>query len=153
MQIISPTDESSLDRRAPMFIDHEVIRITKNGTWLSDGQEIGHDQTLRAFKQNLNKDESGYFVKIGNNFKRIEVEDCAYFVEIAFRDPVDGQIHLRVSDETEILFNVADLQYKPGRLTTRIHAGNDVARFLPQPYHWTLLQLEEGALKELESRA
>ena len=62
------------------FRDEEVIIITRGGLWLADGQEITHEPTRKLFARSLKKDSQGYFLSIGRETKRIQVEDTAYFV-------------------------------------------------------------------------
>ena len=42
-------------KNAPFFVDKEVIILSKNGLWLSDGQEITHEATRKIFSTNLKK--------------------------------------------------------------------------------------------------
>ena len=65
----------------PGYVDTEIIRLTRDGIWLADGEEISHEPTRRLFARSLKKDEKGYFLHIGREMRRIEVEDTAYFVE------------------------------------------------------------------------
>lgn len=120
-----------------MFQDLETIRINEHGVWLSNGEEITHVETLRGFKRHLKRDENGYFIQIGVDSKRIEVEDTAYFVEQVF--PSENQIKMRLSDETTEILDLKTLSYEPSRLVCKIKDGKETARFLPHPYHELLL--------------
>jgi hypothetical protein len=127
-----------------MFQDLETIRITQQGAWLSNGEPITHRETLRGFKRHLGHDDQGYFIQIGPDFKRIEVEDTAYFVEQIFI--FKSHIELRLSDESHEFLDLQTLSYSPSRLICQIKGGKLPAKFLPQPYHELLLQCEvEGA--------
>src|SRR5437016_14636421 len=86
-------------QNAPFFVDHEVIILSKNGVWLADGIEITHEGTRRLFAKNLKRDEKGYFIQVGRETKRIEVEDTPYFVQRIEGDLVSG-IKLFLNDET-----------------------------------------------------
>jgi len=130
-----------------MFQDLETIRINKHGVWLSNGEEITHRETLRAFKRHLGRDEKGYFIQIGVDFKRIEVEDAAYFVEQIFKS--EGQIQMRLSDETTEILDLKTLSYEPSRLVCKIKSGKEIARFLPHPYHELLLFCEPEGQRHL----
>jgi hypothetical protein len=119
------------------YIDLEVIVLTKEGVWIADGSEISHVPTRKLFARSLQKDSEGYFLSIGRETKRIEVEDTAYFVE-----RIEG-LEASLSDGTVEKVDPTTLAYKPGRLTMRIKNGTDEAKFLRGPYYEILRDLEE----------
>src|SRR5689334_18442225 len=80
------------------FTDNEVIRLTSNGVWIADGYEITHDPTRKLFAKSLVKDEKGYYLHIGRETKRIEIEDTAYFVHRVDGDAGTG-FELWLNDE------------------------------------------------------
>lgn len=115
------------------FIDRETIRITKHGVWLSNGEEITHGETVAAYAKHLGRDEEGYFIRIGKDFKRIEVEDTAYFVK-SFS--VEGdRIEIRLSDDSLETLDLDTLRYEPGRLTCQVKSGSETAKFVSTAYH------------------
>jgi hypothetical protein len=101
---------------APFFADRETIRLTRQGTWLSDGTEIDHEGTRRLFARSLFRDEQGYWLRIGPESKLIEVEDTAYFVTGLEGSP-GGGYRVRLNDESVEPLDPATLRYAPGRLT------------------------------------
>src|SRR4051812_28158490 len=105
----------------PVFIDRETIRLTKDGVFLSDGVEITHERTVEGFHRFLGRDETGYFIRIGSDFKRIEVEDTAYFVtDIDWRgDAGSESVELTLSNGVREKLDPATLGYRPDRLTCR----------------------------------
>lgn len=127
---------------APFFVDTEVIRLSKNGVWLSDGIEIDHEQTVKMFAKSLRRDAEGYYLQIGRETKRIEVEDTAYFVTRIEGTPQAG-IELWLSDESREFLDPTTLEYRPGRLTCRIKGGTETAKFLHAAYFDLLKDLEE----------
>jgi hypothetical protein len=127
---------------APFFVDTEVIRLTANGVWLSDGTEIDHEQTVRMFAKSLHRDAQGYFLRIGRETKRILVEDTAYFVTGIEGAPGEGY-ELRLSDESRETLDPATLGYRPGRLACRVRSGTEEAKFLHAAYFDLLRHLEE----------
>lgn len=133
-----------------MFIDNETIRITKDGVWLSNGEPITHAKTLEAYNRFLGRDSDGYFVEIGNNFKRIEVEDTPYFVRLAWRDD-DGKLRGMLTNGNEIEIDPAALNLKGQRLSIPIFEGKEEAKFLPQAYHWVLMNLEPAHIERFEN--
>jgi hypothetical protein len=99
------------------YVDFEVIVVTKEGVWMADGSEISHVPTRKLFARSLKHDEQGYFLSIGRETKRIEVEDTAYFVE-----RLEG-LTAFLSDETQEKIDPSALTYRPGRLTMKIKRG------------------------------
>lgn len=118
----------------PIFVDRETIRLSKEGVFLSDGDEITHAKTVSAFHRFLDRDDEGYFIRIGRDFKRIEIEDTARFVTgIDWRgenEPVELTL---ASGERENL-DPATVEFRPGRLTCRVGEKREEAKFLRQPY-------------------
>jgi hypothetical protein len=135
----------------PIFTDREVIRLTKDGVFLSDGEEIAHARTIEAFHRFLGRDETGYFIKIGRDFKRIEVEDTAYFVTEIEWDGTPGAetVQLKLNDGTSERLKPETLTYRPDRLACRIKDGEEEAKFLRKPY----LELLMHALAERDGYA
>lgn len=129
-------------QNAPFFVDTEVIRLTRNGIWLSDSVEIDHEQTRRMFAKSLERDAKGWLLKIGSETKRIEVEDTAYFVTRIEGTPSQG-IDVCLSDESRERLDPATLTYRPGRLACRIKGGKEEAKFLHAPYFELLKNLQE----------
>jgi hypothetical protein len=135
-------------QNAPFFVDNEVIRILKNGTWIADESEITHEPTQKLFAKSLFKNEKGYYLKIGRETKTILVEDTAFFVI-----RVDGEPHgkdgvtLTLSNEQKLRLNPSTLHYRPGRLTCSVKTPNIEeeieAKFLSAPYFDLLKHLEE----------
>lgn len=120
---------------SPIFIDRETIRLTKDGVFLSDGEPIVHERTVEAFHRFLGRDAEGYFIAIGKDFKRIEVEDTAYFVTgIEWKESPPGTVELRLNDGTRELLDPETLNYREERLTCRVKGGKEEAKFLRQPY-------------------
>jgi hypothetical protein len=130
-------------QNAPFFVDNEVIVIGKNGVWLADGVEISHDPTRRLFARSLKKQEDGYYLHIGRETKKVQVEDTAYFVNRIEGDSVRGY-ELVLSDESREKLNPETLAYKPGRLSCRVKAGTEEARFLTIAYFDLLRDLQEN---------
>jgi hypothetical protein len=131
----------SINPAHPEYVDREVIILNKDGVWIADDSEITHEPTRRLFARSLKKDSEGYFLSIGRETKRIEVEDTAYFVERI----IDQKIEL--SDGTQEVLDSGTLRYSPSRLTCRIKNGEEEAKFLRVPYYEILRDLEEDAGK------
>lgn len=131
-------------QNAPIFVDNEVITLTRSGVWIADGMEITHEPTRRLFARSLKKDERGYYLHVGRETKRIDVEDTAYFIHRIDGDAAAGY-ELWLSDETKESLDGASLSYRPGRLVCRIKGGSEEAKFLSAAYFDLLRGLEEDA--------
>jgi hypothetical protein len=131
-------------QNAPFFVDNEVIRVTRNGLWIADGQEISHEPTRRLFARSLKRDDQGYYLHIGRETKRIEIEDTAYFVHRIDGSPENG-FELWINDETKERLDPKTLKYRPGRLTCSIrkHDRQEEAKFLHAAYFDLLRHLKE----------
>lgn len=128
-------------RTAPFFVPGETITLTRNGLWLADGVEISHTPTRLLFAKSLKKDQDGYFIRVGDEAKRIIVEDTPYFVQRLERAP-DGVITLFLNDESLHKLRPDTLQYSPARLTCEVHQG-EKAKFLTAAYFDLLKDLQE----------
>jgi len=126
------------------MLDQETIILTRNGLWLSAGEEITHEATRRAFAKNLKKDAQGYFIQIQHETKYIKVEDTAYFVTRLTGDPWKG-FELTLNDEAQEKLDPSTLSYRPGRLTCVItrNGVREEAKFLLAAYFDILRELEE----------
>ena len=127
------------------FTDDEVIVLKANGEWIADGHEITHDPTRKLFARSLFKDEKGYYLQIGREVKRIDVEDTAYFVQRVDGDPASG-FEILLNDEGVERLVPTTLSYRPGRLTCQIQRRGDAeeARFLHSSYFDLLKHLQES---------
>lgn len=139
-----PSDSSppNAPSNAPFFVDREVIILNREGIWIADGTEITHEPTRKLFARSLKKDEQGYFLHIGRETKRIQVQDTAYFVQRISGNPDQG-VEVGLSDETQEKLDPSSLSYRPGRLTCRIKEGSEEAKFLRNPYFDLLRFLQE----------
>jgi hypothetical protein len=145
LKMIHRTTPSAPSGNAPFFVDKEVIRLTKNGVWLSDDVEIDHEQTIKIFARGLERDAQGVWqIRVGRETKRIEVEDTAYFVTRVEGTPERGY-EIWLSDETREHLDPSTLTYRPGRLTCRIKTGREEAKFLSAAYFDLLKELDEDA--------
>ncbi|MBU6375530.1 MAG: DUF393 domain-containing protein [Bdellovibrionales bacterium] len=125
--------------RTPEFIDREVLTLTREGEWLSDGELITHGATITAFGRNLKRAPDGrWWLEIGRDRKQIEVEDTAYFVKLIEGSPASG-FELSLSDGSREKLRPDTLLLTPGRLTCLTQAGFE-AKFLRSAYSDLLMQ-------------
>jgi hypothetical protein len=137
----SPTSPSS---------ETEIISLTKNGTWLADGREISHELTRKLFARSIQRDSDGYFIRVGFETRRIQVEDTPYFVhriEIE-RDPAQRieRVIIELNDESRERLDPRTLNFRQGRLTCRVKSKAEEARFLHASYFELLQDLQEDSL-------
>lgn len=123
----------------------ETLTLSKHGVWLSNGEEITHEASVRAFFRGLAQDAQGrWVVRIGQEEKEVTVEDTPSFVQRLGGSPDEGyRIHLLFSEHLggEEL-RAESLRYRPGRLTCLNSKGWE-ARFLGAPYHEILAGLQK----------
>ncbi len=129
---------------------HENIILTKNGTWLSNGEEITHAGTILGFSRNVYKSPNGHEIRLGRETKIIHVEDTIYFVTAIDGVPELG-FTVVLNDGRMGELDPATLKYSPGRLTVSVpHPNNGThedAKFLSTAYYELLKHItkdEEG---------
>ncbi len=128
------------------FSFFENIILTKNGIWLSGGEEITHERTMLAFARNIYRCKDGYEIRIGRESKTIHVEDTIFFVTSVEGSPEIG-FTLHLNDQRSVELEPITLQYKPGRLTSRVYDPNsglkEEAKFLSPAYYEILKYLQQ----------
>ena len=129
----------------PQYIDRETITLNSRGVWLTNGEEITHLETCKAFAKHLGRDAEGYFIQIGKDHKRIELEDTPFFVT-RIKTTSDA-VTLVLNDDSMEKLDPYSLRYSPSRLVCTVkklaQGGPLEARFLPQAYLDLLKDLEQ----------
>ncbi len=129
------------------FSFFESIILTKEGTWLSNGEEITHPNTQIAFSRNIYRCPEGFEIRIGRDKKVIHVEDTLYFIVGIDGAPELG-FSIRLNDGRQVELNPDTLQYRPGRLTCKVWNPNegthDEAKFLTTAYYELLKYIEKN---------
>jgi hypothetical protein len=124
---------------------HEDIILTKEGIWLSNGEEITHPGTLAGFSRNLFRSKDGFEIRLGNERKVIHVEDTIYFITGLEGDPEKGFV-LRLNDGRKERLDPATLQYRPGRLICLVphppEQSREEAKFLTTAYYELLKHVD-----------
>ena len=123
---------------------NEVLRLTKDGVWMSDETEIEHENTLAAFSKSIRRDEQGYFIQISHETKRIIVEDTAYFVT-GLEGSVQSGYTLLISDGSREKLDPKTLRYTSQRLICLIKSKQEEAKFLHKAYDEILSQLDQDS--------
>jgi len=124
---------------------NEQLTLSKEGVWLSNGTEITHEATVRAFFRFLEQDpNSQWWIRIGNEKKPVSIEDTPCFVRQITGSAQEGYRIALLGAQEEAFEDLAEgtLSYRPGRLTCRTRNGWE-ARFLRAPYHEFLKGLQQ----------
>ena len=105
------------------------LRLTRDGRWFVDGEEILHERTLRVLTENVRLTEDGTFVtSIGRETAKIVADDAAFFVRTA---TIDGRgLVLALSDRSEETLATPHLRSGlDGALYCRVKGDRAWARF------------------------
>ena len=126
----------------------EDLILSRNGVWLSNGEEVSHERTCLAFSRNLFRCKEGFEIRLGPETKTVHVEDTLYFVTGMEGDPSIG-FNLRLNDGRTVELDPTTLGYRPGRLTCKVFHPNEKtheeAKFLTGAYYELLKHLESSA--------
>lgn len=162
-----------LPKGSEEFRDDEIIKLTREGIWLADQHEITHEATRKLFSRSLYRgsdpklkqvvaaltqklgpafyipaiDPQAFYLVIGSEFKKVEVEDTPYFVHRIDGQPQTG-VTLWVSDGTQEVLDPKTLNYGgayPGRLICTLKNGL-LARIIRPAYADLLLTLKEDSM-------
>lgn len=134
-----------------MYASTEILTLTREGEWLSNGEPFGHEPTRSLFSKSLKRRSDGsWWLEIGRESKQVRVEDTAYFVLRIEGDRRSGYETL-LSDGSREPLRPETLLLTPGRLTCLTAAGHE-ARFLRAPYTDLLMQAleEKNGTHEME---
>ena len=136
----------SAEQDTRFFGIHESIILTKNGIWLSDGEEITHERMILAFSKNIFRCPEGFEIRIGTEKKVIHVEDTFYFVR-GLDGSTETGFSIRLNDGRTLPLDPLTIRYQPGRLTCRVPSHQDSmqeeAKFLSSAYYELLRHLEK----------
>jgi hypothetical protein len=138
---MSATEDTSF------FGIYEDLILTKNGLWLSNGEEITHERTCLAFSKNLFRCKEGFEIRLGPERKNVHVEDTLYFVTAMEGEPSLG-FTLTLNDGRQVELDATTLSYRPGRLTCKVYHPNEQtheeAKFLTSAYYELLKYLDNS---------
>ena len=146
----------STEQNPSAFGPTEIVTLSKQGVWLSNGEEITHAKTLQAFSQNLFRVGDKAEVRIGPEKKEVVIEDTFYYVQSMEGTPHSG-FTLLLNDGRKLKLDPATLRYQPGRLTCKVahppQSTFEDAKFLSAPYYELLNfaeKLPNGYLIDIE---
>ena len=129
-------EPSSPDRWGKIFLD-------KEGRWFHEGMEITHLRTLELFSRSVCRDaDGGYWLQIGRERARIEVEDTPYMVrEVSFHE---AEVELKLNDGSSEILDPGTLWIGAGNvLYCNVKSEKLPARFLRPAYYQLVSQVEQ----------
>lgn len=85
------------------------LRITRDGTWLHEGEEVTHPGILATLWESLRVDAAGHYMEIGPVRVPVEVEDAPFVVVRVEAD--EGRLALTLSDLTREPLSPASLRF------------------------------------------
>jgi hypothetical protein len=127
----------------PGWVDLETIVLSSEGVFLSNGEPIAHERTVEAFHRHIGRDDEGFYIEIGHDFKRIEVEDTVYFV-FALEWDSDGCVMV-LNDGSRERVKPEALLWSEGRLVHPVKEGCFEARFTRGTYSEFFLRTLESS--------
>lgn len=104
------------------------IRITRDGEWLHEGEEVTHPGILTNLRENLLVDAEGHFLQIGPVRVPVEVDDAPFVV---IRVAPDGdRLMATLSDLTREPFAADTLTFDAAGVPhCRVKSGRFAAHF------------------------
>jgi uncharacterized protein len=115
------------------------IRIDREGTWFYRGIEMSRRDIINHFYRHLLMEDSDYFIQIGSQRFKIDVEDAPYVVRAVYRTGDGGaaeSIRLLLSDDCIEELNPESLKIgEENVLYCRVKSGAFDARFSRSSYY------------------
>lgn len=124
----------------------ERIFLDKDGRWFHEGVEITHPLTLELFSRSVRRGpDGGYWLQIGPERARIEVEDTPYMVrEATWRD---GEVELKLNDGSLERLDPSTLWIGKGNvLYCLVKPEKLPARFLRPAYYQLVSRVEQDEI-------
>jgi len=103
------------------------LRITRDGDWLHDGEEVTHAGILGNLQESLRVDERGHYLQIGPARVPVEVDDAPF---VALRvEPEGERLMLTLSDFSREPLAVETLSFDERAVPhCRVKGGRFLAR-------------------------
>jgi hypothetical protein len=103
------------------------LRITRDGEWLHDDEEITHPGIVANLRDNLRVDEHGHYLEIGPVRVPVEVADAPFVIVRV--EPEGGQLVLTLNDLSREPLAVTTLRFGEGGVPyCRVKGGRFEAR-------------------------
>jgi len=112
-------------------VETHAIRFGKDGYWYADHERIVNQRIATLFSRHVVRESDGsYWLRIGDERARIEIEDTPFVVTSVDGDP-QGGFRIRLNDGTEEPLPASTLQLGEGDvLYCAVKHGEHGARFL-----------------------
>ena len=112
-------------------VESHQIRFGKDGHWYADGERIVNQRIAALFSRHVTREaDGGYWLRIGDERARIEVDDTPYVVTRVDGDPPAG-FRIGLNDGSEEELAARTLRIGDGEvLYCDVKQGRYAARFL-----------------------
>jgi len=131
-------------------MDHNEIKIDKEGIWYYKGAHMFRKEILNVFFDHLRMDECGkYLIELGPERCYLDVEDTAFVVSAVYKtinpDSGEEQIEVLLSDDSCEVLDMTSLQEgRENVLYCRVKNGKFAARFSRKSYYQIAEFIEES---------
>jgi hypothetical protein len=123
---------------APPSSNPPRLTITRDGTWLHEGEEVTHAGILANLWSNLRVDAEGHHLQVGPVRVPVEVEDAPFVIVRV--EPEEDRLVMTLNDLTREALAPATLSFAAdGVPHCRVKHGRFTAR-LSRPATYQLLQ-------------
>jgi hypothetical protein len=103
------------------------LRITRDGDWLHDDEDVTHAGILRNLRENLRVDAAGHYLQIGPARVPVEVDDAPYLVLRV--EPEGEQLILTLNDFSREPLAIETLSFDERAVPhCRVKGGRFLAR-------------------------
>ena len=119
------------------------IRVTRDGEWLHEGEEVSHPGILSSLRDGLRVDDAGHYVEVGPVRVPVEVDDAPFVVVRVEREGTG--LVLTLDDLSREALDVATLSFgADGVPHCRVKQGRFLGRWSRAATHQLLALVEPG---------
>jgi len=118
--------------------------LSKDGEWYHEGEKITHPGILEKLNRNLKWESDGYYVTIGYERCKVQIEDAPYLVK-GVREQ-GGSLLLELSDFTEETLEPSTIKIGKKNIPyARVKKTRDWAKFTRPAYYQLARNLVENS--------
>ena len=123
------------------------LRITRDGDWTDDGEEVTHPGIIANLRDNLRVDDAGHYLQVGPARVPVEVDDAPYVVVRVAAE--GGGLAVTLNDGSREPLEEDTLDFDPdGVPHCRVKGGRFGARLSRAAAYQLLEYVEEEASGE-----